>query len=302
MNTEGHDCGAGSAPCEYSFVDRWIIGALQRTAAEVAKGYADYRLDNVAQAVYRFAWDEYCDWYLELAKVQLAQGSAAQQRGTRQTLVRVLEALLRLAHPIIPFITEELWQRVALLAGTRGPHDETSIMVQDYPQADAARIDPAADAQVQALRRLVDAARNLRSERKLPPAAKVPMVIAPANAQIGAFAPYLTGLARLSSVEAIGDLARHPQAGSAPVAVVDDYRFLLAIEIDVAAERARLQKEALRLEGEIAKARVKLVSPSFVERAPPAIVLQERERLAQHEARLGKVREEIARLGSAAPA
>ncbi len=297
MNTEGHDCGNGPQPCETSFVDRWITGALQRTAAEVARGFADYRLDNVAQAIYRFAWDEYCDWYVELAKVQLAQGSAAQQRGTRQTLVRVLEALLRLAHPIIPFITEELWQRVALLAGTRTPGDDTSIMVQGYPQADTARIDPAADAQVQALQRLVDAARNLRSERKLPPATKVPMVIAPASAQTERFAPYLVGLARLSSLEAIADLARHPQAGSAPVAVVDDYRFLLAIEIDVAAERSRLAKEAGRLEVEIAKAEAKLVSPTFVERAPPAIVLQERERLAQHEARLGKVREEIARLG-----
>jgi valyl-tRNA synthetase len=296
MNTEGQDCGTGTAPCEYSFVDRWIIGALQRTAAEVAKGYADYRLDNVAQAIYRFAWDEYCDWYLELAKVQLARGSAEQQRGTRQTLVRVLETLLRLAHPVIPFITEELWQRVSLLAGTRAEGSETSIMVQDYPLADAARIDAAADAQVLALQRLVDAARNMRSERSLPPSARVPMVIAPPSPQVELFAPYLMGLARVASVQTMDDLAQHAQAGSAPVAVVDDYRFLLAIEVDVAAEREKLGKEAARLEGEIARSQTRLASPGFADRAPEKVVNELRERLALHTATLAKIQEEIARL------
>ncbi len=296
MNTEGHDCGTGDAPCEFSFVDRWITGALQRTAAEVAKGFADYRLDNVAQAVYRFAWDEYCDWYLELAKVQLAHGNAAQQRGTRQTLVRVLETLLRLAHPLVPFITEELWQRVSLLAGTRADGSETSVMVQDYPVADPARIDAQADAQVQALQRLIDAARNMRSARNLPPSARVPMVIAPPDPQVALFAPYLMGVARIESVQAIDDLATHPQAGSAPVAVVDDYRFLLAIAVDVAAERDKLNREASRLEGEIAQTRANLEKPGFVDNAPAKVVAQFRERLAQKTATLAKIQEEIARL------
>ena len=296
MNTEGQDCGTGDAPCAYSFVDRWIIGALQRTAAEVSRGYADYRLDNVAQAIYHFAWDEYCDWYLELAKVQLAQGNAEEQRGTRQTLVRVLESLLRLAHPLIPFITEELWQRVALLAGTRNAAEETSVMVQDYPLADPARIDPQADTQVQALQRLIDAARNMRSERNLAPSARVPMVIAPPSAQVELFAPYLMGVARIASVQSVADLASHPQAGSAPVAVVDDCRFLLAIEVDVAAERAKLAKEEARLEAEIAQTRASLDKPGFVDNAPAKVVAQFRERLAQRGATLAKIQEEIARL------
>jgi valyl-tRNA synthetase len=298
MNTDGHDCGgaASAEPVELSFVDRWIIGELQRTAFEVAKGFADYRLDNVAQAVYRFAWDEYCDWYLELAKVQLARGSAAEQRGTRQTLVRVLEALLRLAHPIIPFITEELWQKVAPLAGVLAPDASSSIMVQEFPRGAEERIDAAADAELRALRQWIDAARNLRGEMNLAPALKVPMVIAPAGAQVERFAPYLMALARLDSVRSLADLGTHAQSGKAAVAVVEPYRFLLEVAIDLAAERERLAKEIARLEAELAKAHSKLNTPSFVERAPAAIVAQERVRHEQFGATLAKVREEFARL------
>jgi len=298
MNTEGHDCGtsAPAGPLEHSFVDRWIIDALGRTQAEVEKGFADYRLDNVAQAIYRFAWDEYCDWYLELAKVQLAEGNEAQQRATRHTLVTVLEALLRLAHPVIPFITEELWQKISVLAGTRSPEEETSIMIAPYPQAGRHDTDSAAQAELGALQRLIDAARNMRSERGLPPSSRVPMVIAPATGQIAAFAPYLKALARLESVQAVAELAAHAQAGAAPVAVVDDYRFLLQIAVDVSAERERLAKEMARLQGEVDKAQTRLATESFVARAPTAIVAQERERLAQFLATLQKVREEAARL------
>jgi valyl-tRNA synthetase len=298
MNAEGHDCGAGqsAAGAELTFVDRWIIGELQRTEIEVEKGFADYRLDNVAQAVYRFAWDEYCDWYLELAKVQLAQGSAARQRGTRQTLVRVLEALLRLAHPLIPFITEELWQKVSLLAGTQAAGECTSIMIQPYPRGDARRIDAQADGEVRALRQLIDAARNMRGEMNLAPSRRVPMIISPPDPQIERFAPYLTALARLESVQALDDLAANAQAGPAAAAVVEPYRFLLQVPVDVAAERERLGKEVARLDAEIAKAKARLGTPSFVERAPAAIVEQERGRLAQFSATLAKVQGELARL------
>ncbi|HXY05736.1 MAG TPA: valine--tRNA ligase [Burkholderiaceae bacterium] len=292
MNVEGRETGVG----ELSFVDRWILGELQRTVAEVEKGFGDYRLDNVAHAIYRFVWEQYCDWYLELAKVQLAHGSAAQRQGTCQTLVHVLEVLLRLAHPVIPFITEELWQKVSVLAERRAPEEQTSIMIQPYPRAQASGIDANADAQVRALKELIDAARNMRGEMDLAPALKVPMTIAPAPPQIRAFTPYLMALARLQSVEALDDLTDAAPIGNSPVAIVGPYRCLLRVQVDVAAERARLTKEAGRLEVEIAKAQGRLSTPSFVARAPAAIVNQERERLERFAATLAKVQEELARL------
>ncbi|HXY21871.1 MAG TPA: valine--tRNA ligase, partial [Burkholderiaceae bacterium] len=206
MNTEERDFGGDNQAIELTFVDRWIVGELQRTVAEVQKGFGEYRLDNVAHAIYRFAWEQYCDWYLELAKVQLSVGSPAQQRATRQTLLSVLEALLRLAHPIIPFITEELWQKVSLLAGKQKPGEQTSIMIQPYPRTQSERIDALADAQVLALKELIDAARNMRGEMGLAPAVKIPMVISPPLPQVQAFAPYLMALARLQSVQALDDL------------------------------------------------------------------------------------------------
>jgi valyl-tRNA synthetase len=297
MNAEGKDCGLDeSAPVERSFVDRWIDGELQRLEAEVERGFAEYRLDNVANAIYAFAWNEYCDWYIELSKVQLREGNDAQQRGTRRTLVRVLEALLRLAHPVIPFITEELWQRVSVLAGKRAASEETSVMIQPYPKSEPARIDPAADAQVVQLKRLVDTVRNLRGEMNLSPAQKVPLAASGPRAQIDTYAPYMAALARLSEVKRVDDVAAAAQGSAAPVAVVGDFRLMLAIEVDVAAERERLGKEIARLEGEIRKAEGKLGNASFVERAPAAVVAQEKERLASFGATLAKVRQQFARL------
>ena len=297
MNTEGHDCGLNeSLPVNLSFVDRWIIGELQRTEAEVAKGFADYRLDNVANAVYSFVWNEYCDWYVELAKVQLLAGDDATQRGTRRTLVRVLEAALRLAHPIIPFVTEELWQKVSLLAGKRTAEQQTSIMLQPYPKSQPEKIDAQSDAAVALLKRIVDSLRNLRSEMNLSPAQKVPLIASGDATTLASLSPYIQALARLSNLEAVADVNAAANGHAAPIKVVDDYRLLLKIEVDVGAERERLDKEIARLENEIRKAEGKLGNASFVERAPPAVVAQEQERLTGFGATLQKVIEQRKRL------
>jgi valyl-tRNA synthetase len=299
MNTDGRDCGLEDAGSP-GFAERWIAGELQRTESLVERAFAEYRLDQAAQAIYHFAWDEFCDWYLEFAKVRLATGDEAEQRATRRSLVRVLETLLRLAHPIIPFITEELWQKIAPLAGRLpvGPQagSDVSIMVQPYPVSEPARIDAAADAEVALLKRLVEAGRNLRSEMALAPSQKVPLLVSPAGGQAAAFEPYLKSLLRVESVEMLADVAASPLALRAPVAVVEPFKILLHVAIDVAAERERLGREIARLEGEIGKARAKLATPTFVERAPAAIVAQERERLAGFETTLASVRAQLGRL------
>nr|WP_198983163.1 valine--tRNA ligase [Herbaspirillum sp. ASV7] len=304
MNTEGQDCGfdghvkgvCDKEHLQFSKADRWIVSLLQRTEAEVEKGFADYRFDNIATAIYKFVWDEYCDWYLEMAKAQIQSGNEAQQRATRRTLLRVLESVLRLAHPVLPFITEQLWQSVAPLTD-RKP-DATlaagdSIMRQAYPRPDLDKIDTEAEAWVAQFKAYTDACRNLRGEMQLAPSLRVPLIVEAADtAAVESFLPYLQGLVRLSEAQIVAQLPESP----APVAIVGEVKLMLKVEIDVAAERERLGKEVTRLTGEIAKANGKLSNESFVARAPEAVVAQEKERVANFSATLEKVKEQLAKL------
>jgi valyl-tRNA synthetase len=281
----------------FSAADRWIVSKLQQVEAEVAQGFADYRLDNVANTIYDFVWNEFCDWYLEIAKVQINSGDDAQKRATRRTLIRTLETIQRLAHPLIPFITEELWQKVAPVAGRRGE----SVSIAAYPVSQPERIDLEAIAQITKLKQLVDACRNLRGEMKVSPATRLPLYAVAGNAAEAAFieqsAPVLQALAKLSVVRVFADEAAWASAAQAsPVAVVGAVRFCLFMEIDIAAEKSRLAKEAARLEGEIVKAHGKLSNEAFVAKAPPAVIEQEKKRIADFQSTLEKIRQQLARL------
>jgi valyl-tRNA synthetase len=307
MNVENKDVGLDeSLPVSLSQADKWIISQLQRAEADVAKGFAEYRFDNVSSTIYKFVWDEYCDWYLELAKVQLHEGQLrgndAEQRGTRRTLIRVLETTLRLAHPIIPFITEELWQKIAPLAGKTG----ATIMLAPYPISQPEKIDPAAEAFISQLKEITNATRNLRSEMQLSPAEKVPAFIAAdvanksANSlkdgHLQAFLPYIQALARLSEINLVAQLPDGDAVVASPVAAAGSARVMLKVEIDVAAERERLNKEIAKLSAEIGRAETKLANPAFADKAPPAVVAQERERLAGFKQKLTTMQSQLTKL------
>ena len=285
MNTEGKDCGLDEkAAVELSAWDRWIISALQRTEAEVAQAFDEYRFDNAASAIYRFVWDEYCDWYVEIAKEQLVKGSETQQRATRRTLVRALETALRLAHPVIPFITEELWQKVAPLAGKKGE----TIMLQPYPKSQPGKIDEAAEREVATAKRTINAARALASDSNVASYRNAAFLISgePNSATRTATATFFRNSQYVD---------RLPKA-DAPVTHVDPHSVMLKIELDPAAERERIGREIARLEGQITKARAKLGNAAFVERAPAKVVEQERARLAGFESTLAKVKQQLEKL------
>ncbi|MDO8773345.1 MAG: valine--tRNA ligase [Burkholderiaceae bacterium] len=310
MNCEGQDCGLNEhtqAECavggaahgylNFSQADRWIVSSLQRVEADVAKGFEDYRLDNVANSIYQFVWDEFCDWYLEIAKVQIQTGDASQQRATRRTLIRTLETILRLAHPVIPFITEALWQKVAPVAGRVG----ASVSIAVYPVSQPDRMDAAAEAHVVKLKGLVDSCRTLRAEMSVAPSTRLPLFALPSTAQEADFmreiAPVLKALAKLSEVKVFDDEASWQAAAQAsPVSVVGDMRMCLYMEIDVAAEKLRIGKEVTRLEGDIARATVKLGNEAFVAKAPPAVIEQERKRVSDNAATLLKLQNQLLRL------
>ena len=314
MNCEGKDVGLiETLPLEFSVADKWMISVLQQAEAEMAQHFADYRFDMAARTVYELVWNSYCDWYVELAKVQLSAPSPepspggrgaertplppgeaagvrdAQQRATRRTLVRVLETILRLAHPIIPFITEELWQSVAPLAGKSGD----SIMLQAYPESDPAKIDKAAMEQTALLQEIISACRSLRSEMNLSPAQRVPLIAVGDAIMLNALSPYISSLAKLSGVQVAAELP----VGDAAVAIVGAYKLMLSVEIDVAAERERLDKEIIRLQGELAKTQAKLGNAGFVDRAPAAVVEQERKRMEGFGTTLTQLRTQRGKLG-----
>ncbi len=291
MNVEGKDVGLGEAIPPLGMIDKWIIAELQDAERQVIEQIGDYRFDLAAKSVYEFVWAEFCDWYLEFAKVNLSDPDPAVQLGTRYTIVRVLESTLRMAHPFIPFITEELWQSVAPLAGKGGE----TIMLQTFPEPNDQLRAPKESTQVSMMKEIVDAIRSLRSEMGIAPGVKVGLLVSGDIAAYGAgrFAPYVSGLARLSDFRIVDELP----AVDAPVQVVDKLKIMLDFKIDPVAERERIGKEIARVGGEVVRANAKLGNEGFVARAPAAVVEQERARLAGFTATLEKLEEQYRRLG-----
>ncbi len=283
MNIENQDCGQDeSLPLSYSFVDQWLLTRLQQTITAVTEALDTYRFDMLAQTLYEFVWNEYCDWYVELAKTQLQQGNEAQQRATRRTLVRVLETVLRLLHPLMPFISEELWQTIAPLANAK--HTD-SIMLAPWPQADAALVSTDAMEQMSHLQDLINTVRNLRGEMGLAMSVKVPLLVESSH-DLSKLLPYLPLMARLSEVQQTDQL---PENDDAPVAVCRGARLMLKVEVDKAAERIRLQKEAEKLQKKIDKIEMKLAKPGYTDKAPAHLVEKDRVELAQLQDKMTKI-------------
>ena len=289
MNTENQDCGQDETqPLAYTFADQWIIGRLQQTEAAAAEAFETYRFDLAAQTLYEFVWNDYCDWYIELAKVQIQTGCPTTQRTTRRTLVRVLEAALRLLHPIIPFITEELWQAVAPLANAK---TADSIMLAAYPEADPEKIVQAAFDQMAQLQDLAGAVRNLRGEMGIAPNVKAPLFVEGSVPE--ALLKYLPALTRLTEAKTVDRL---PENEDAPVAVCNGARLMLKVEIDKAAETARLSKEAEKLQKALDKLNAKLGKPGYVDKAPAHLVEKDKAELAELEEKMAKVQSALAKL------
>ncbi|MFZ9120852.1 MAG: valine--tRNA ligase [Methylophilaceae bacterium] len=275
----------------FSQADRWIVSIFQKTLSNIATHFESYRFDLAAQEMYQFIWDEYCDWYLEVAKVQLNESNDhAIRRGTKRTLLGILESMLRMIHPIMPFISEEIWQIIAKKIGIQGD----TIMLQKYPVARHEKIDNDSIEWMTTLKTMVEECRKLRGEMNISPAEKVPLIMIGNEEKIIGFKSYLLPLAKLDSIEIVNSFEKI----DAPVALVGDFKLMLNIEIDVEAEKIRLQKEITRIIMEVKKAEGKLSNKAFVEKAPDEVVAQEKERLKTFTIELSKYEEQLSRLAS----
>ncbi|WP_158893432.1 MULTISPECIES: valine--tRNA ligase [unclassified Pseudomonas] len=298
-NVEGQDTGVNDEPVELSSVDRWIISQLQRTEAEVTRQLDAFRFDLATQALYEFVWDEYCAWYLELVKPVLWDENASieRQRGTRRTLARVLEVVLRLAHPFMPFITEEIWQRLKAPAGVQGE----TLMLQPWPVANEARIDAAAEGDIEWVKALMLGVRQIRGEMKISMAKRIDIIVANASAEdqrrLADFEPLLNKLAKLESVRV---LAAGEEAPMSATTLVGEMEVLVPMAglIDKDAELTRLDKEIGRLEGEVKRVGGKLANEGFVAKAPAEVLEKERAKLAEAEQALAKLVEQRQRIAT----
>jgi valyl-tRNA synthetase len=296
MNTEDKDCGQNRGDTELSSADRWILSLLQQTEQQVIDNIQGYRLDLAAQAIYSFIWDEYCDWYLELSKAVLTSENASEAalRGTRQTLVRVLETILRLAHPIIPFITEEIWQRVAPLAGVEGE----TIMRQPYPQPDETLIDKDAMAEIDWIRQFVLGVRKIRSGMNIDPRKPLPVLLQNGSAtdrqRLDANRDFVVSLGRVESIEWLGD-REGPESATA---LVGEMKVLIPMAglIDKDAEQARLNKELERKRNELERTEKKLGNASFVDKAPAAVVEKEKAKLEDIRTTIRQLEEQLQKI------
>ena len=295
LNTTGEDCGQNGGVLELGAAERWIRSRLEQTIACVRQAFADYRLDIAAHAIYEFTWDEYCDWYLELSKPALRDGSSAAARGTRLTLVEVLEQLLRLTHPLMPFITEEIWQKIAPLAGSTG----STIMRQPYPTANPQLHDSAAETEIDWLQKVILGVRRIRGEMDISPSRPVPVLLAnasPADRQLlECYQGFLTTIARLESITVLEANDQPPESALA-LAGEMEVRVPMAGLIDKDAELSRLTKERTRIEGEIERAEKKLANEGFVAKAPAAVVDKERTKLDEARQALTKLAEQEQRV------
>jgi valyl-tRNA synthetase len=297
MNTDGEDCGQAGGAIQLSAADLWIRSRLQSTIRAVTDAIEGYRFDHAAQAIYEFTWSELCDWYLELSKPGLTNDEASQaaKRGTRRTLVQTLETLLRLAHPIMPFITEEIWQKVKPFAGAEGE----TIMLASFPTADASLIDEAAVAEMRWVMQFILGVRRIRGEMNIAPSRPLPVLLQHASARdlewLEPARPYLDFLARTESVQVLPDDAQAPESA---IALVGEMKVLIPMSglIDKEAELARLEKEIGRLRSDLERTENKLENPSFVEKAPAPVVQKERDKMAEQLLAIGKLEEQAAKI------
>ena len=291
MNCEGKENGFGDCVdgyLEFSKADRWIVSLLQEKEIAIEKAFAEYRFDLLSQELYQLVWDEFCDWYLEVAKVQIQLGSDAEQRATRRTLLRVLETILRLLHPVMPFITEEIWQTIGHMNGK----ESVSIMLEDYPQSDSKKIDQESMHWMSLLKEMADVCRKLRGDMNISPAQKIPLIIAGDKQILKSYVPYLKALAKLTDVEVLDELP----IMEAPVMLLKDFKLMLKVEVNVEEEKERITKELNRIQIEIQKANGKLQNASFVDRAPEAVVVQEKKRLKEFTETFEKLEAQLKKL------